>query len=92
MNLTGYFNWTLDRKTSAATQLDITPVELEVLALIAFFGKHGCIADNVLDSTNLGYGTVTPRFAKLVDKGLVIRTGETRIARSGKRQLVMRAV
>jgi len=51
----------------------------------------GCIQDDILARYDeKWYGSITPRFAGLCRKNLIHRTEERRMARSGRRQSVMR--
>jgi predicted MarR family transcription regulator len=84
-----------DPQTSAdaAASLNVTELETTVYEAIKSFGRHGCISDDVCAVLpNLRYGSITPRFRKLLEKGLIEATGETRRAVSGRSQRVMRAM
>ena len=53
----------------------------------------GCISDDVLaELRTLPYGSITGRYAALKRKKLIYVTDEKRNGRSGKPQLVMRAI
>jgi len=91
--------WKLFRKydpqtsADAAESLNVTELETTVYEAIKGFGRTGCISDDVLIVLpNIRYGSVTPRYRKLLEKGLIEVTGETRRAVSGRSQRVMRAV
>ena len=74
----------------AAQNVDTTKLEKIVYDSISKF-SNGCIQDDVLDDlSNFSYASVTPRFSALIRKGLVERTGEKRIGKSGSNQSVMR--
>ena len=74
----------------AAQNVDTTKLEKVVYNAILNF-PDGCIQDDILDALpNLSYASVTPRFSALIRKGLVERTGEKRIGKSGSKQSVMR--
>ena len=84
-----------------AAQTDMNELENLVYKVIHSFGAEGCISDDVLnrfDGINgdlSGYGSVTPRYKKLLEKKLIVvpRNEEgddfTRIAKSNKQQRVM---
>jgi hypothetical protein len=84
-----------DPQTSAdaAASLNVTELETTVYEAIKGFGAAGCISDDVLGTLpHFRYGSITPRYRKLVEKGLIEVTGETRRAVSGRSQRVMRAM
>ena len=71
---------------------ELTPMEHLVYKTIRKYPK-GCISDIVLrDLHYIGYSTITPRYKKLVDVGMIWRTGEVRPGASGRMQQVMKAV
>ena len=91
--------WKLFRRTDphtsvlAAASIDASELENVVYEAIKGFGNGGCISDDVCRVLNpLPYNTITPRYRKLLDKGLIEATGETRKAKSGRSQRVMRCV
>jgi len=91
--------WKLFRKydpqtsADAAESLNVTELETTVYEAIKTFGVRGCISDDILVLLpSIGYGSITPRYRKLLEKGLIEVTGETRRAVSGRSQRVMRAV
>ena len=84
-----------DPQTSAdaAASLNVTELEAVVYEAIKSYSAAGCISDDVLALLpGYRYGSVTPRYRKLMEKGLIEVTGETRRAVSGRSQRVMRAV
>jgi len=84
-----------DPQTSAdaAASLKVTELETIVYEAIKSFGRTGCISDDVCAVlADIRYGSVTPRYRKLLEKGLIEVTGETRRAVSGRSQRVMRAM
>lgn len=63
-----------------------------VYAVIRSYGEAGCISDDLLKHPSLSdltYGTITPRYAQLMRKGLVADTGKRRMGVSGRNQRVM---
>lgn len=75
----------------AAASFDPTALEMEVLRVVRGF-ELGCIADEVemlLPSTRSH--SVTPRFAPLKRKGLIVDTGRRKKAASGRLQIVVMA-
>lgn len=81
-----------DPETSAAAahSLRATELEQEVLDFILSKENQGCTLDDVVAAhPHLSIVTISPRFAPLIRKGLVIDTGERRIGKSGRGQRVM---
>ena len=95
---------THDPKTSweAAERVDTNRLEKYVLDGIKSFGHIGAIHDElyqklIKDSAMFKMivpkeGSITPRYATLERKGLIIRNGDTRKGNSGRSQLVMYSV
>lgn len=83
-----------DTSVDAAGSLkNTTALEQRVYEVIRDFGDDGCISDDIVAAIpDLSVVTITPRFAKLIQKGWVIDTGERRKGKSGRSQRVMRAV
>lgn len=84
-----------DPRTSidAACSLEAGGLEEKVYEVIKSFGVKGCISDDVVVAMMpIGVQTVTPRYAKLIAKGYIEDTGETRKGASGRGQRVMRAI
>lgn len=82
-----------DAKTSydAGEKVDTARLEGIVYEVIK---KHpeGCIMDDVIDALpHIREHSIQPRFAPLVRKGFVSRTGEKRAGKSGRLQQVMTA-
>lgn len=76
---------------AAFHSIDLTDLEEQVRDVIASFGAHGCISDEVRDLfPTLSYSSVTARFASLEEKGAICRNGDTRKGDSGRQQQVMR--
>ena len=80
--------WKMFRSTDphtsvmAAATVNATELENVVLDAIKSFGHRGCISDDICAALpDIPYNSVTPRFKRLVDKGLVKATGEVRKAR-----------
>ena len=86
-----------DPDTSHQAKVSVDPTKLEQLVYqeIENFGDHGCIHDQVehqmLTKYNIRTGSISPRYARLIEKGLIIDTGERRKAMSGRNQRVMMA-
>lgn len=78
-----------DTSREAAQSVDTTRLEAMVYeAVCAFSG--GCIQDDVLAQfPGFPYSSVTARFRALLDKGLIVDTGERRKGRSGRSQRVL---
>jgi hypothetical protein len=74
-----------------AADHDMSAMEASVYEVIFSYGKMGCISDQVLSHFPDQQQSVCPRYKKLLNKKLVIDTGERRPGKSGKRQRVMRA-
>lgn len=64
-------------------------LENEILAIIRSHGTDGCISEQVLDQISRRVDSVTPRYISLEKKGLIVRLGATRPARTGRQQLIM---
>lgn len=80
---------------AARAMKDSDKVCARVLAVIKSFGERGCVSDEVLHDEalfDLEYGTITPRYRQLLNKGLIVDTGERRPGISGRPQRVMRAI
>jgi len=74
----------------AAYSVDTTRLEGMVFDAVC---KHklGCIQDQVLAQfPGYPYSSITARFRALLDKGLIVDTGEKRAGRSGRGQRVLR--
>jgi hypothetical protein len=82
-----------DTSKAAAASLDPTKLEGEVLAAIKSFGTNGCISDQIeAKLSHIKCSSVTPRYAKLNQKGLIRDSGERRVAMSGRQQIVWVAI
>ena len=78
-----------DTSKAAAASLDPTKLESEVLDVIKSFGDAGCISDQVeLKLSHIKCSSLTPRYAGLVKKGLIQDSGQRRVARSKRQQIV----
>jgi hypothetical protein len=78
-----------DTSKAAAAALDPTKLENEVLTVIKTFGKDGCISDQVESIlSHIKCSSLTPRYAGLVKKGLIQDSGQRRVARSNRQQIV----
>ena len=82
-----------DTSIDAACSLEAGGLEEKVFEVINSFGQAGCISDDVMRCM-IGFGvqTVTPRYAKLIEKGFIEDTGERRKGLSGRGQRVMRSI
>lgn len=84
----------IDTSAAALDSIDAPRLEAMVLAVITEHGKAGVISDDVrrvmvLQHGTMAYSSVTARYRKLIDKGLIIDTGERRPGLSGRAQRVM---
>lgn len=80
-----------DTSHAAAQSVDTTKLEEMVFIAINSFGAAGCIQDEVLARfPGYPYSSVTARFKALLDKGLIVDTGERRPGRSGRGQRILR--
>ncbi len=79
--------------SKAAAELDMTKMEREVFEVINnCYRVSGCIQDDLLDAFPPEKSqSITPRVRKLIEKGYVYETGETRTGKSGRQQRVIRA-
>lgn len=81
----------IDTSEEAAEALNVNKMEQEVLDVIKKYTD--CISDQVLGHFDpRRSSTITPRYTALLEKGLIIDTGERRPGRSGRNQRVMRAI
>lgn len=82
-----------DTSEIAALLLDSSKLEKMVYRTIKTFGRKGCISDDVRAiHIEYAYSSITARYGSLIEKGLVIDTGERRAGLSGRGQRVMRAI
>ena len=87
----GLFRKTDPDTSKAAAKTVVSNMELVVLEAIKAF-PDGCIADDVVAHLQMRWDTVTPRFAPLLRKNLIIDTGERRKGASGRSQRVLKAL
>jgi hypothetical protein len=82
-----------DPETSkAAAEADMSKMERAVYSVIGGYANAGCTQDDLLASfPSHRSQSVTPRIARLIEKGFVEKTGETRTGKSGRQQAVIRA-
>lgn len=84
-----------DPSTSHEPAASFDPTDLEQVVLGAvLMHTQGATQDDVLavlEPQGYKYGTITPRFRSLLNKGLLEVTGEKRKAKSGRSQRVVRA-
>jgi hypothetical protein len=82
-----------DTSRDAAYSIDTTILEGKVYAAICGFGARGCTSDEVRALPQFGemaYSSVTARYRALLDKHLIVDTGERRRGASGRSMRVMR--
>lgn len=83
-----------DPSTSHEAAASFDPTDLEQVVLGAvMMHPEGAIQDDVLavlEPQGYKYGTITPRFRSLMNKGLLVPTGEKRKAKSGRSQRVLK--
>jgi len=79
-----------DTSRAAANSIDATALEQRVYEVICSF-PNGCISDDIVRLIpEHGVQTVSPRYAKLIQKGFIVDTGERRQGAAGRGQRVMR--
>lgn len=79
-----------DTSRAAANTIDATALEQRVYEVICSF-PNGCISDDIVRLIpEHGVQTVSPRYAKLIQKGFIVDTGERRQGAAGRGQRVMR--
>ena len=82
----------IDTSHEAAETVDTTAMETLVYNVVKQF-PNGCTGDEVLMKLRAyRVDTISPRYAALIRKGLVIDTGERRPGLAGRNQRVMKAV
>lgn len=75
----------------AADKIDTTRLCGIVYGVIAKYGDRGCIGEQVIQALPyLRPQSVSPRFAQMIDMGMLEDTMERRVASSGYRQIVRR--
>src|SRR5262249_58666827 len=72
----------------AAATVEVTGAEKAVLDALVAAGDSGLIAPELATKTGLPLNTVSARTRPLVNKGLIVDSGETRKGPSGRRQIV----
>ena len=81
-----------DPETSKAAAKTI-PASLEAQVLAAFRSfPDGATADQIVDHLGLRWNSVTPRFKRLMEQGLIEDTGRRVKGVSGRSQRVLKAV
>ena len=79
-----------DTSRAAANTIDATALEQRVYEVICSF-PNGCISDDIVRLIpEHGVQTVSPRYAKLIQKSFIVDTGERRRGAAGRGQRVMR--
>lgn len=80
-----------DTSQTSAHKVDSAGLEKMVYETIKSFGAKGCISDEILAiHNNLPYSSVTARYRALLDKKLIVDTGERRAGKSGKPQRILK--
>lgn len=83
-----------DPSTSHEAAASFDPTDLEQVVLGAvLMHPDGATQDDVLavlEPKGYKYGTITPRFRSLINKELLVATGEKRKAKSGRSQRVLK--
>ena len=83
-----------DPQTSkeAAVTVNVSSMEQTVLDVIKSYPK-GCITEQIeWDLPDVRISSISPRIRPLINKGLIIDTGEKRPSSSGRNQRVLKAV
>ena len=76
----------------AAATVNVSSMEQTVLDVIKSYPK-GCITEQIeLDLPDVRISSISPRIRPLINKGLIIDTGEKRPSSSGRNQRVLKAV
>jgi hypothetical protein len=68
-----------DTSHAAARQVDITKREAQVWDALVHAHPRGLTTHEIVDLTRIPAGSVTPRMARLCEKGWAIRSNERRI-------------
>ena len=77
-------------KEAAYSLHNVAGMEQEVLEVIKQYGESGCISEQVVEHFGPErYATITARYKALLEKGLIVDTGERRTGQSGRKQRVM---
>ena len=83
----------VDTSVAAAQSVNSTHLEAMVHRAIAKFGESGCISEQIVSKfSGYPYSSITARYRALLDKGLIVDTGERRKCASGRQQRVMKSV
>lgn len=81
----------VDTSVLAAHKVDTSELESLVYETIKSFGDRGCISDEVRAKLpDLPYSSVTARYRALLDKDLIVDTGERRKGWSTRNQRVLK--
>lgn len=81
----------IDTSVEAANLVDTSELESLVYETIKSFGDRGCISDEVRAKLpGLPYSSVTARYRALLDKDLIVDTGERRKGWSTRNQRVLK--
>jgi hypothetical protein len=80
-----------DTSHEAAEKLDASRLCGTIYGIVAKYGERGCIGEEVIQALpHIRPQSVSPRFAQMIDMGMLERTGERRVASSGYFQIVRR--
>ena len=83
-----------DPQTSKdAANFDASFLMSEIYKVMEMFGEEGCISSDVeIHLPHYSQRTITPRFAQMIDAGMIECTGETRLGDAGRSQMVRRVL
>ena len=82
-----------DTSHDAAAQVDASGLMREVYRAMEKFGDAGCIADEVEEALpHLENWTISPRYVQMIERGMIEVTGEKKVGRHGRQQIVRRVL
>ena len=74
-----------------AGKFDPSSLMMEIYEVMERYGDYGCISSDVeIHLPHYSQRTITPRFAQMIDAGMIEYTGETRLGDAGRSQMVRR--
>jgi hypothetical protein len=80
-----------DTSHIAAEKLDASRLCGVIYGIVAKYGERGCIGEEVIQAlSHIRPQSVSPRFAQMIDMGMLEDTQERRVASSGYLQAVRR--
>jgi uncharacterized protein with PIN domain len=79
----------INTSKEAAKTVNSENIEKQIYDVVKSFGFNGCITEQVIEITGSTQNTINPRFAPLLRRGLIVDTGERRMAKTGRRQRVV---